>query len=211
MKKILMIVTALSFLLLGSAFSQTPSILYAKKGTDNTEHHHHFIKKEDFQRLLDQGYSKKEILKAGHIAKYANKNVDEVLKTYKDNESSWEKTAEQYGLDLKKIKQKYHEDKEKFLEENKDTVIENVVEYSGKTEKDIRSWLDEGVSLRFIVGGAALAKASNKDLSELIKLHKEGQSLKVIKKNLQFEHEKMHSEMMTLMKKIKEDIKDKGR
>lgn len=208
MKKILLIVSTLSFFLLGSALLQTPHISYAEKNTDHEENHHHFIEKGDLQRLLEQGYSKKDILKAAHIAKYTDKNVDEVLKSYKENDSSWEKTAGHYGLDLEKLKKKCHKHKEKFLEENKETIIKNVAEYSGKTEKDIQSWLDEGVSLRFIVRGAAMAKASNKDLAELIKLHLEGQSYKDLKMNLHIDREKMHTEMMVLMKKIKEDIKN---
>ncbi|QED47091.1 hypothetical protein [Cytobacillus dafuensis] len=208
MKKNKMILCTIIFMLFGAILWQAPLTTNADKNTELEQHHHDFITKEDFQRLLDKGYSKKDIRKAAHIAKYANKKTDDVLKFYKENNSSWKKTAEHYGLDMKKLKEECHEHKEKFLEEHKETVIEKVAEFSGKTESEIQAWLDEGVHLRFILIGAAMAKASNKDLAEVIKLKKEGQSFKDIKQNLNIDSEKMRDEMKALMKNIKDDIKD---
>lgn len=212
MKKPWIILSAFTLLLLGSVFTITPNATYAEESIPqerhkDKEHHHSFMDEADFKRLTNQGYTKKEILKAAHIAKFADKKIDDVLKTYKDNDSSWEKTAAHYGLDLKDLKKKCHEHKEKFLEEHKEDVIKNVAKYSGKTEAQIQSWLDKGVPLRFIVGGSAMAKASNKDLAELVKLKQAGQSFKDIKNSLNLDKEKMHTEMKVLMKMIKEDIK----
>ncbi|MBU8880064.1 hypothetical protein BGM26_13865 [Bacillus sp. FJAT-29790] len=198
----------LSFLLAGSIFIQNPSAA-AEKGTEineRKEQPHHFVKEGDFERLLKQGYTKKEIYKAAHIAKYAEKKVDDVLKIYKDYGSSWEKTTQHFGVDLQKIK-KHHHHMEKYLQQHKGTVIENVAEYTGKTKKEIDSWLNEGISLRFIVGGAAMAKASNKDLKEVIKLKQAGKSFKQIKQELKIDDAKMRDEMKKLIRKIKEDIK----
>ncbi|WNS76722.1 hypothetical protein RRV45_06965 [Bacillus sp. DTU_2020_1000418_1_SI_GHA_SEK_038] len=195
----------------GFILAQSTIITYAENGRHHEikrDHHHHFINEGDLNRLLDQGYSKDEILRAAHIAKYSNKKVDDVLNVYKKNDSSWEKTAEHYGLDLKKLKEQYQEHKEKYLQEHKNEVIENVAEYSGKTEDEINSWVDKGISLRFIVVGAAIAKVSNKDLSELIKLKQEGLSFKDMKDSLNIDKEKVRAEKKALMKKIKEDIKD---
>ncbi|WP_102271957.1 hypothetical protein [Cytobacillus massiliigabonensis] len=211
MKKLSMIVCALSFLLLGSGFHQAPALTNAEEGKQlENPHipHRHFMNEADFKRLKDQGYTKKEILKAAHIAKFADTKIDDVLKTYKENDSSWEKTAAHYGLDMEKLKNKCHEQKEKFLEEHKEDVIENVAEHTGKTEAQIQAWVDEGIPLRFIVGGAALAKASNKDFEELIKMKMSGQSYQEIKKSLNLDKGKIHEEMKALMGKIKEDIKD---
>jgi predicted HicB family RNase H-like nuclease len=211
MKKLSIIACTISFLLLGSGFSLAPNLTNAEEGNKQEKLHHphrHFMNEADFQRLKDQGYTKKEIIKAAHIAKFADKKIDDVLKTYKDNGSSWDKTAAHYGLDMEKLKKQCHDQKEKFLEEHKEDVIENVAEYTGKTEAQIQGWLDEGVPLRFIVGGAAMAKASNKDLEELIKMKKGGQSFHDIKKSLNLDKAKMHEEMKVLMGKIKEDIKD---
>ena len=211
MKKLSILVCALSFLLLGTGFNQAPVITNAEDGKhqENLPNpHRHFIKEADFQRLKAQGYTKKEILKAAHIAKFADKKIDDVLKTYKQNDSSWDKTAAHYGLDMKKMKEKCQEKKEKFLEEHKEDVIENVAEYTGKTEAQIKAWADEGIPLRFIVGGAVMAKASNKDIEELIQMKKSGQSYHDIKKSLGLDKAKMHEEFKVLMGKIKEDIKD---
>ncbi|USK56447.1 hypothetical protein LIS82_08255 [Cytobacillus solani] len=208
MKKLSMIVCALSFLLLGSGFNQAPQLTNAEEGKQKENPHRHFMNEADFQRLIDQGYTKKEILKAAHIAKFADKKIDDVLKTYKESDSSWEKTAAHYGLDMEKLKKQCHEQKEKFLEEHKEDVIENVAEYTGKTETQIKSWVNEGIPLRFIVGGAAMAKASGKDMEELIKMKKNGQSFQDIKKSLHLDKGKLHKEMKVLMGKIKEDMKN---
>ncbi|MFC0417440.1 hypothetical protein ACFFHH_18675 [Cytobacillus solani] len=208
MKKLSMIVCALSFLLLGSGFNQAPQLTNAEEGKQQENPHRHFMNEADFQRLIDQGYTKKEILKAAHIAKFADKKIDDVLKTYKESDSSWEKTAAHYGLDMEKLKKQCHEQKEKFLEEHKEDVIENVAEYTGKTETQIKSWVNEGIPLRFIVGGAAMAKASGKDMEELIKMKKNGQSFQDIKKSLHLDKGKLHEEMKVLMGKIKEDMKN---
>lgn len=209
MNKLFIATSAFIILLLGSIYMQTEVTTYAEVETSDCDcHEHHFIKKEEVKRLSEQGYSKKEIYTAAHIAKFADKSVDDVLKTYKENNSSWEKTSEQYGFNMEKLKKSYHEEKEKFLAENKETVIENVAEYSGKTEEEIVGWVDKGIPLRFIVGAAALAKASNKDLAELIKLKEEGQSYKDIRKSLNPDKKQLHEEMKSLMMKIKEDIID---
>lgn len=198
-------ITAFFFLLQSSAGTyaeMNPHHEHEKK------HHHSFINEKDMERLLDQGYSKKEILKAAHIAKYTNKKVDDVLNVYKKNDSSWDKTAEHFGLDMKKLRDQMCEQKEKFLQDHKEEVIENVAEYSGKTEEDIEKWLNDGISLRFIVMGTAMAKVSNKDLGELVQMKKDGKSFKEIKESLMIDREKLHKEKRLLMTKIKEDIKD---
>ncbi|MBP2241033.1 putative HicB family RNase H-like nuclease [Cytobacillus eiseniae] len=210
MKKLWMTST-LIFLLIGSIFTFTPNQSFAEETSSEKGekgHPHHFIDEAEFQRLVDDGYTKKEIIRAAHIAKYADKKIDDVLKIYKENNSSWEKTAEHFGINTEEMKKKCHEHKEKFLEEHKEDVIENVAEYSGKTEAEIESWNKDGVSLGFIVGGAAMAKASNNDLADLIKQKKAGQSFKEIKKSLNLDKEAFHAEMKVLMKQIKKDIKD---
>lgn len=208
MKRTLIKVWTISLFVLGFILTQT-SVTYAEEGVEYRKHYHHdFINEKDFKRLLDEGYSKKEIYKAAHIAKHSNTKIDSVLKVYKKNDSSWEKTAKHYGLDMEKLKKKCHEHKEKFLQEHKEEVIENIAEYTGKTETEIQSWMNEGVPLRFIFKGAVIAKVSNHDLADIIKMKKDGKSFKEIKESLNIDREKMRNEMMALMKKIKEDIKD---
>lgn len=211
MRKQWFITFALGFLLLGTALVHTPNAAAQNQtGTEqkgDQEYQHDFIKQDEMDRLLKEGHSKKDILKAAHIAKYADKNIDEVLKTYKEK-GSWEETAQHYGLDLEKMKKDCHEKKEKFLQEHKDDVIDEVAEYTGKTEEEINGWVNNGVPLRFIVAGAAMAKASGKDLSEIVQMKQDGKSFKEIMEGLGVNKEKMHQEMNTLMKKIKEDIKD---
>lgn len=211
MNKILFKKWVIGFIAAGFLLFHSSAITFAERHNSHEHernHYHHFISKEDFERLLDQGYSKKEILKAGHIAKYANKNVDDVLKVYRDNDSSWDKTAEHYGLDMKKLRKQMCEQKEKFLQEHKDEVIENVAEYSGKSEEVIQNWINNGIHLRFIVMGAAMAKVSNKDLEEIIQMKRDGKTFKEIKESLNLDRDKLREEKKAIMKKIKEDIKD---
>ncbi|MFO1442724.1 hypothetical protein KDN24_05790 [Bacillus sp. Bva_UNVM-123] len=211
MKKLFITASSLCILLFGSIFLPTTVPTYAEEKTNEEEfkeHHHHFINEVDFNRLLKQGYSKGDIYKAAHIAKFANQKIDDVLKTYKESDSSWKKTAEHYGLNTEELKKKCHEELEKFLMKNKETVVENVAEYTGKTEAEIVGYVEEGIPLRFLIHAAVIAKAGNKDLAELIKLKKEGKSYKDLLKDLNLDHKKLHMEKKTLIKKIKEDIMD---
>ncbi|MBT2690751.1 hypothetical protein J7I93_21660 [Bacillus sp. ISL-47] len=208
MKKRLLTVLAFCFLLIGSAFSVNAETQPDKipNQEDIGEHTHSIIDESLLKSLQEKGYTKKEIYIASHIAKFSNQKVEEILAFYKKNDSSWEKTAQHYGVDLNKIKKNHHH-MDKFLEKNKDIVLKNVSEFSGKTAQELQGYLDKEIPLRFLVSGSAMAKAANKDLDEIIKMKEQGKSFHEIKKELNIEKEQIHTEMRKLVDKIQEDIK----
>ncbi|MCM3706286.1 MULTISPECIES: hypothetical protein [Cytobacillus] len=171
------------------------------------EHHHRIIDEPLMKSLQEQGFTKREIFIAAHIAKFSNKQVTEVLTFYKENNSSWEKTAKQYGVDIEKIKKHHHHHMEKFLETHKEAVLQKVSEYSGKTPQVLQTYLDKGVPLRFLVSGAAVAKAANKDLDEIIQMREQGKSLLNIKTELNLDKEQIHAEMKKLIDEIHKEIR----
>ena len=77
---------------------------YDETHTDGHGFRHPFKKhvmKEEFQVLLDEGYSKKEIMNASMISNASDTKIEEVLKNFKEF-GSWSKTAEHYGVNLEK-------------------------------------------------------------------------------------------------------------
>jgi uncharacterized protein (DUF433 family) len=208
MKKRLLTVLAFCFLLIGSTLSVNAEVMPKDKTSNQEqkhEHHHRIIDESLLNSLQEKGYTKKEIFIAAHIAKFSKQKVEEVLAFYKKNDSSWEKTAQHYGVDLDKIRNHHHH-MDKFLEKNKDIVLKNVSEYSGKTAQELQGYLDKGISLRFLVSCSAMAKAANKDLGDIIKMKEQGKSFHEIKKELNLENEQIHTEMKKLVDKIQEDI-----
>lgn len=171
------------------------------------EHHHRMIDESLMKSLLEQGFTKKEIFIAVHIAKFSNKKVEDVLTFYQKNNSSWEKTAQQYGVDIEKIKKHHHHHMEKFLETHKEVILQKVSDYSGKSPQVLQGYLDKGVPLRFLVSGAAVAKAANKDLDEIIQMREQGKSLLKIKTELNLDKEQIHAEMKNLIDEIHKEIR----
>jgi hypothetical protein len=209
MNKKFLLLLSFCILLLGTALSVNAET--APKGKSPAqeqkhEHHHRMIDESLMKSLQEQGFTKKEIFIAAHIAKFSNKQVADVLTFYKKNNSSWEKTAQQYGVDLEKIK-KHHHHMDKFLEANKQVVLQKISEYSGKSTQVLQGYLEKGVPLRFLVSGAAMAKAANKDLGEIIQMREQGKSLPEIKTELNLDKEKIHAEMKKLVDEIHKEIR----
>ncbi|MCC3645144.1 MULTISPECIES: hypothetical protein [Bacillaceae] len=208
MNKKFLLFVSFCFILIGAAISVNAESAPRGKSPAQEqihEHHHRMIDESLMKSLLEQGFTKREIFIAAHIAKFSNKQVAEVLTFYKKNNSSWEKTAQQYGVDLDKIK-KHHHHLDKFLEANKGVVLQKVSEYSGKSAQVLQGYLDKGVPLRFLVSGAAMAKAANKDLGEIIQLREQGKSLHEIKTELNVDKEQIHAEMKKLVDEIHKEI-----
>ncbi|WP_404358184.1 hypothetical protein LG291_06375 [Cytobacillus firmus] len=208
MNKKFLLLVSLCFILIGAATSvNAESVPRGKSPAQEQihEHHHRMIDESLMKSLQEQGFTKREIFIAAHIAKFSNKQVAEVLTFYKKNNSSWEKTAQQYGVDLEKIK-KHHHHMDKFLEANKGAVLQKISEYSGKSAQVLQEYLDKGVPLRFLVSGAAMAKAANKDLGEIIQLREQGKSLQEIKTELNVDKEQIHAEMKKLVDEIHKEI-----
>ncbi len=210
MKKKLHTILVFCLVLFNSAFSANAET--APKENPNHgqhhAHHHRMIDETLLKNLLEKGYTKKEIFIAVHIAKHSKQKVEDVLAFYKQNESSWEKTAQHYGVDLEKIKNHHHH-MDKFLEKNKEVVLQTVSKYSGKTPQDLQGYLEKGIPLRSLVSGAAMAKAANKDLDDVMKMKEKGKSFHEIKKELNLEKEQIHTEMRKLVDEIQKNIKEK--
>ncbi|MCM3094429.1 MULTISPECIES: hypothetical protein [unclassified Cytobacillus] len=208
-KKFLLLISFCLFLA-GAALSVNAETAPREKSPsqeEKHEHHHRIIDESLMKSLQEQGFTKKEIFIAAHIAKFSNKKVEDVLSFYKKNNSSWEKTAKQYGVDIEKIKKHHHHHMEKFLETHKEAVLQKVSEYSGKSPQVLQTYLDKGVPLRFLVSGAAVAKAANKDLDEIIQMREQGKSLLNIKTELNLDKEQIHAEMKKLIDEIHKEIR----
>lgn len=174
---------------------------------EGSHHEHRLLKKEQLDQFINQGYKKKDIYKAAHIAKFSGKNIEEVLQYFKAHNNSWEETAKHYGVDLKKI-HKHH--KFKFLKEHPSEAIKTLSAYTGKQEQEIKSWINDGISLHFVVGAAAVAKLSGKPIDELIEMKKQGKSSAEIKEKYKLDESKVHQEIKNIMRQIKKNVKAAG-
>ncbi|KAB2331021.1 hypothetical protein [Bacillus mesophilum] len=203
MKKILIVFLSIFTLLcpsLGSAFAQS--------GGEGHHHGHHFMDKELVDSLMNKGFSKEEIYKASFIAKFSQAKVEDVLASYKKNGSSWDKTAQQFGVDLQKMKQHYKA-KGRFLKKHQTEVLKTLSVYTGKSEADLEALIKkENMSLHFIITAAAMSKSSGKDFNDIIQLKKDGKSFQEMKEKLNLTDDKLHQEMKTLMGEIKNSIKE---
>ncbi|KON89608.1 hypothetical protein AF332_24150 [Sporosarcina globispora] len=209
MNRKLILVLSFYIILMGAASSANAET--APKGQSPAqehkhEHHHRMIDESLMKSLQEQGFTKKEIFIAAHIAKFSNNQVADVLTFYKNNYSSWEKTAHQYGVDIEKIKKHQHH-MDKFLESNKQIVLQKVSDYSGKSPKVLQGYLDKGIPLRFLISGAAMAKAANKDLGEIIQMKEQGKSFPEIKKELNVDKEQIHKELKKLVDEIQKEAR----
>lgn len=173
------------------------------------KHHKRLIEKEKVDELIDKGYSKKEIFMGAIISKKANRNIDEVLALYKKS-NSWDATAKQLGVDIEELKridsiQKWR----KLIENNSSTVISHLAQYSDKNEEEIKVFINDGIPLRFLIGAAAMAKLSGKDLEEIIAYKQEGKSHRDIMNILEIEHENLHKELESFRKNVQKKISKK--
>lgn len=143
------------------------------------------------------------------ISKKANRNIDEVLALYKKS-NSWDATAKQLGVDIEELKridsiQKWR----KLIENNSSTVISHLAQYSDKNEEEIKVFINDGIPLRFLIGAAAMAKLSGKDLEEIIAYKQEGKSHRDIMNILEIEHENLHKELESFRKNVQKKISKK--
>lgn len=198
MKKLKLFVAVL---LLGLIWS--PSIYAAPEKKDQDHgHHHKLIDCDKAEELKEQGYSKQDIFMGAMLAKKADKNIDEVFTLFKENKS-WEKTAEQLGIDMEEFKQIDSMRKwEEFVKEHEDEVTDYLAKYAGKKSDEIEEYIEDELPLRFLIGAAALAKLSDKKLDDIITYKKDGKSFHDIMEELKVSKEDLHKEL----NKFKEDV-----
>ncbi|WP_077211074.1 hypothetical protein [Bacillus dakarensis] len=172
------------------------------------KHHHRLIEEDKVKELTEKGFTKEEIFTGAILAKKADKSVDDVLTIYKEKKT-WENTAKELGVDLEELKKiNSMVEWNQFLENHEGAVIDYLAAYSNKKPEDIQAYLDDKMSLRFLIGAAAMAKLSNKDLDEIISMKKEGQSFHNIISTLNIKHEDLHNELKEFKKGVEEKVKD---
>lgn len=212
MKKlsIVLCLIMVGFFLQLSDFTEASPIKDSQMLEKIQKHHKRLIEKEKVDELIEKGYSKKEIFMGAIISRKANKSIDEVLGLYKKTKS-WDATAKQLGVNIDELKRIDSIQKWKYLiEHNSSTVISHLAEYSNKKEEDIKVFINDGIPLRFLVGAAAMAKLSGKDLEEIIAYKHEGKSHHDIMNILEIEHENLHKELEIFRKTVQKKINDKN-
>lgn len=169
-------------------------------------HHHKFIDCEKAMELKEKGYSKQDIFTGALLGKKANKDIDEVLAIYKENKS-WEKTAEQLGVNPEEIKRIDAMRKwDQFVKEHPEAVMEYIGTYTNTKKADIQAYIDEDIPLRFLIGAAVLAKLSDKKLDEMVAYKKEGKSFHDIMEELHINREDLHKELNQFRSDVQQKV-----
>lgn len=204
MKKLIILVLLLGLITLPTNFAEASP---DKNGNhDGHGHHHKLIDCEKAKELKAKGYSKQDIFMGAMLAKKAKKEIDEVLSMYKENKS-WEKTAEQLGMDMEEFKRiDAMREWGQFVKENPEVVKEHLASYTNIKMEDIQAYIDEDIPLRFLIGAAVMAKLSDKKLEEIVTYKKDGKSFHDIMKELDISKEELHEELQ----KFRTDIKEKA-
>ncbi|MFD1019157.1 hypothetical protein [Thalassobacillus hwangdonensis] len=200
MKK--MIVAAFTIGMLGITFPVTISHADHHTTVHGEMHENKAEFHEQFRDLVKQGYTKKDIVRAFHIAKKSGEDVEEILKHHKETQS-WEKTAEHYGVDLEKMKEEYRAKREAFIEDHKDAIMSQLSEYTGKTEKELNELIESGVPISFLVKASIVSKVAETDFDKLVAAKRKGKSFKEMTEDLNIDQEALHKEMKEFMKEVK--------
>ncbi|UII56823.1 hypothetical protein LS684_05110 [Cytobacillus spongiae] len=208
MKKNILVVSALA---LGVLFTGTGlKDVYAAEDkpkdsmAEKREWKEKLVNAEKVKELEEKGYTKKEIFKGAHLAKRAEKSVDEVLAYYKENNSSWVDTANHYNVELNHLGKK--KKKLAFVEENMDEILLKLAEYTNTNQEELSNYLNDDMKLKELMVAAVLSTLSNSDLDEILKLHNEGTTFKEQMSEQGIDHTQFHEEMKKLREEIKTDI-----
>lgn len=173
---------------------------------EKQDKHHRLIEEDKVKELTEKGFTKEEIFKGAILAKKSDKSVDDVLAIYKEKQT-WENTAKELGIDLDELKKiNSMVEWNQFLENHEPAVIDHLAAYTNKKSTDIQAYLDDKMSLRFLIGAAAMAKLSNKDLDEIVSLKKNGQSFHNIISTLNIKHEDLHNELNQFKKEVEAKV-----
>ncbi|MGM7700324.1 hypothetical protein ACSVDE_01295 [Pseudalkalibacillus sp. Hm43] len=170
---------------------------------------HKDFNKEKFETLLEDGYTKEEIMKGIHIARAADKTVEEVLEDYKGT-NSWEETMNNLGVekeDLMKHKGKWAKGA-KYLEAHKEEVVNYLSEYTGERVENLNGYLENDMRLHHLVRVAVVAHLSDSTISEVIEYKQAGHSREEFKEKFSIEKEEFHTEMKKVWTEIKSSIKE---
>lgn len=138
------------------------------------------------------------------LAKKSNKEIDDVLEMYKENKS-WEKTAEQLGIDKEEFERiTAMREWGQFVKDNPEAVKEHLASYTNVKKTEIQAYIDEDISLRFLIGASVLAKLSDKKLDEIVTYKKNGKSFHDMMEELNVNKEALHEELENFRMEAKE-------
>ncbi|KMJ57991.1 hypothetical protein AB685_14285 [Bacillus sp. LL01] len=197
--------TLITVLLCSGSIIAAPTVLASH---DQHHSHHKEWSKEDkdkFKQLEKDGYKKHDIFHAMHLAKLANKDVEEILKYYKQSQS-WEATAEHFNVEADLLKKHHHRHSKRYneyLEQNKDKIVPYLSTYLNKDQADLEKYLNEGTKMHTLVKASILSKLADVDIADILAKKENGQSFKEIAEELNVDKE----EIFTEIKKLKETIK----
>ncbi|GIN88744.1 hypothetical protein J6TS2_51300 [Heyndrickxia sporothermodurans] len=169
-------------------------------------HKHTDLNEQEWNNLMQKGYSRQEIFKAHIIAKHSNeKDLEKILMVYKKNKS-WKETAKQFGVNLEQLKRDHIKKHKEFFDKHKQQIIQYLSSYTGKSYTELNNYLKEDVDLHFLVVAAAISKKSNKDISQIIQYKKEGKDFKEILSTLKLDPTVIIEEAKVIHKGIRDAI-----
>lgn len=148
------------------------------------------INKEVKDELLEQGYSKKEILIANRIAEKSEQSIEDILAFYSKTKS-WEETTEHFNVKL------HHSE---HFEKNKEELEKLLSHYTGLSNEKVDEYAKK-YSLRTFTKAAILSKLTEQTIDEILKSDK---SFKELIEKYQIEQSQVKEEF----KKIRSAIKD---
>lgn len=173
---------------------------------------HFQMNEAEYQSLIEQGYSKKDIFRAKGIAHLAKKDIGDVLDHYQKS-GSWEKTAAHFGIDVKKLKAKHkkmkakHEKMKKFYMENKEEIFAYIAGYSAISQEELRKiQVENSLKTHHLMKAAVIAKLSNSALVDVVNEHKAGKKFYEIAQNRNVKKAEFRKELKRIHSKIKESI-----
>ncbi|PKR83599.1 hypothetical protein CWO92_18730 [Heyndrickxia camelliae] len=183
--------------------SITTATAITKENHINVEEEGHLqLTYEEFQKLLKQGYTVHEIVKAAHISLYTNKGIEYILRFYKKN-GSWQETANHFGVDLEKLKTDQMRKTKRLNRQHKEKIITILANYTSRTPEEINDYLKQDADLHFLIVAAAISKTTNTDLPVIIQYNKEGMSFHEIMKTVHANQKIVFREVKILHQKIK--------
>ncbi|MBS4172603.1 hypothetical protein [Bacillus sp. FJAT-49736] len=164
---------------------------------------HSQLNHEEFLKLERQGYKVQDIVRAAHISMYTNNSIESILRYYKKY-SSWDKTAQHFGVDLKKLEANDTRNMQNSQQEYKEKMIKIIATYTKMSTANISQYLKEDADIHFLLIAAAISKTSNTELSQIIQYKKEDKNVDQIIHIVQADRKKVFEEVQMLHNRMKQ-------
>lgn len=148
------------------------------------------INKEVIDELLEQGYSKQEILMASRIAKRSEQTIEGTLAFY-SKVKSWQETADHFNVELR------HGE---HFEKNKEELEKSLVQYTGFSNEKVDAYAEK-YSLRTFTKAAIFSKLTEQTIDDILKSDK---SFKELKEKYHIDQTQVKEEFKKIMPAIKD-------